>query len=92
MGIIEIKAMQAAAAQKREDMIVTLALIVDKQQDMKKYQDTCDTERKELKTKTQNFENFQKNIRRDAFGIVALITFGVQGGGKLIEKIGAWLS
>lgn len=91
-GIEDIKAYLVRSADKREEMMKTLTTVAVQQTASVKYQAECDAERRDHASRLNSVENYQTNQKRNAAGVAALVTIAVTGGGKAIEKIGAWLT
>lgn len=83
----------------RDDVTSTLAVVVNNQKSMTDYQNKCDKEREDLKTdigdvksRVTETEGFQKRQIRAVFFMGAIMTFFVEGGAKLLTKLGEWFS
>lgn len=83
----------------RDDVTSTLAVVVNNQKSMNDYQRKCDAERADLETKhtklagrVTDTEKFQSRQIKAIFIGGGIMTFLVEGGAKLLTKIGEWLS
>lgn len=56
------------------------------------YQKNCDDDRKGLGGRLNDVENFQKTQIKAAAAAGGFVGFLAYGGGKMLEKIGAWFS
>lgn len=90
--VTDIKAYLAKSAEQRVTMLEKLAVITNKQDDFVKYQLQCDEERQSLDKRVDKVETNQRNQKKIAVGIAAFISFLAYGGGKAVEKIGAWFA
>lgn len=73
----EIKTYLGKRVEQHEDTRVALARIADKQDDMKAYQQKCDSERSDHEKRLTQVETFQSNQEWVAGKISALIAFAV---------------
>ena len=99
LGIEEIKKIVSTAAEQRVDLLTAVSTVLAHQESFNKYQEACDADRLRLVNANTNLgrrlyrvENFQGAQRKAVAGIAAVAGFLAYGGGKLLEKIGAWFS
>lgn len=87
MGIIEIKAMLATSAEKREAMLTQLAVVVDNQADMKQYQKDCNKERDDHEKRLTAVEGFQNRLVKLAVVMTGIGSLASPVLTKLWEKL-----
>lgn len=77
LDLHEIKMHLGKRVEQHEETRIALALIAGKQDDMKAYQQKCDSERSDHEKRLTQVETFQSNQKWVAGKISALIAFGV---------------
>ncbi len=91
-GIAELKGFLVRSADQRVEMLQTLTTVANQQAAFTKYQEGCDADRAKLGKRVGTVEGFQRSQKRYIIASGIIVTFLVQGGGKIVEKIGAWFS